>query len=202
MAIWLNGNMLKGNFKNMEKNKIIAKIVISVILISIGATFRLLPHPWNFTPIVAVALFSGVYLGKKYAFFVPLLAMFLSDVFLGFYEWKLMLAVYGSFALVGLIGLAIKKRKNPATVLAGSLTASILFFLITNFAVWQFSFWYSKTLSGLFQCYLLALPFFRSALLGDLFYTGILFGAYELILILVSQRELSTRKQELFLRNR
>lgn len=186
--------MLKGNFN---------KIIISAILIFIGATFRLLPHPWNFTPIAAVALFSGVYLGRKYAFSVPFLAMFLSDIFLGFYEWKLMLAVYGSFALVGLIGLAIKKRKNPATVLGGSLTASILFFLITNFAVWQFSFWYPKTLSGLFQCYVLALPFFRSALLGDLFYTGVLFGTYELILILAREKESDmVRKQEMLLRYR
>ena len=165
-----------------------------------GAAFRLLPHPWNFTPIAAVALFSGVYLGGKYAFSVPLLAMFLSDIFLGFYDWKLMLVVYGSFTLVGLMGLMIKKRKNPMTVLGGTLAASISFFLITNFAVWQFSFWYPKTLSGLFQCYLLALPFFRSALLGDLFYTGVLFGTYELILILVRKKESAlVRKQELIL---
>jgi hypothetical protein len=186
--------MLRDNF---------SKIIISLILILIGATFRLLPHPWNFTPVAAVALFSGAYLGKKYAFFVPFLAMFLSDVFLGFYEWKLMLAVYGSFALAGLVGLAIKRRKTPLTVLAGSLTASVLFFLITNFAVWQFSFWYEKTLSGLFQCYLMALPFFRSGLLGDLFYTSVLFGAYELILILVRKKELNeARKQEVFLARR
>ena len=64
MVILLNGNMLKVNFKNMEKNK----IIIFVILVSLGLTFRLLPHPWNFTPIGAIALFSGVYLGRKYAF--------------------------------------------------------------------------------------------------------------------------------------
>jgi len=164
----------------MEKNNTIVKIIISVILVSMGVTFRLLPHPWNFTPIVAVALFSGVYLGKKYAFFVPLLAMFLSDIFLGFYEWKLMLAVYGSFALVGFIGILIRKHKSIQTVIGGTVLASILFFLITNFAVWQFTFWYPKTLSGLIQNYILALPFFRSALLGDLFYTGLFFGAYEM----------------------
>jgi hypothetical protein len=180
---------VKVNFKNMEKNKIIVKIIIPLILIGLAVSFRLLPHPWNFTPIAAVALFSGVYLGKRYALFVPLLAMFLSDIFLGFYDLKLMLAVYGSFALVGLIGLAIRRRKNPATVLGGSLAASTLFFLITNFAVWQFSFWYEKSLSGLFQCYALALPFFRSALLGDLFYTGVLFGAYEMVLLLLTKRE-------------
>ena len=169
----------------MEKNK----IIIFIILVSLGLIFRLLPHPWNFTPIAAIALFSGVYLGRKYAFLAPVLAMFLGDIFLGFYNWKLMLTVYGSFALIGLIGLVIKKYKSLETILAGSLLASILFFLITNFAVWQFSSWYPKTLSGLTQCYILALPFFRNTLLGDLFYTSVFFGAYESILILVRRKK-------------
>jgi len=173
--------MLKLNFK----------IIIFLILVTLGAVFRLLPHPWNFTPIAAITLFSGVYLGKRYAILVPILAMFFSDIFLGFYEWKLMLAVYGSFALVGLIGLAIKKQKSLETILAGSLTASILFFLITNFAIWQFTSWYPKTLPGLIQCFILALPFFRNTLLGDLFFTGILFGAYELVLIFVEKKKLA-----------
>ncbi|MBZ9578496.1 hypothetical protein KJA14_01455 [Patescibacteria group bacterium] len=172
----------------MEKNKI-NKIVIFVILVSLGLTFRLLPHPWNFTPIAAIALFSGVYLGKKYAFFAPILAMFLSDIFLGFYSWKLMLTVYGSFCLIGLIGLMIKKYKSLETILAGSLSGSVLFFLITNFAVWQFTNWYPKTLSGLIQCYILALPFFRNSLLGDLFYNFIFFGAYESVLTLVRRKK-------------
>jgi len=160
-----------------------------LILVILGAVFRLLPHPWNFTPIAAITLFSGVYLGKKYAFFAPILAMFFSDIFLGFYEWKLMLAVYGSFALIFLIGLAIKKHKSLKTILAGSLTASVLFFLITNFVVWQFTPWYPKTLSGLIQCFILALPFFRNTLFGDLFYTIVLFGTYELVLILTKHRK-------------
>jgi len=166
------------------------KIIVFIILIILGAVFRLLPHPWNFTPIAAIALFSGVYLGEKYAFFTPVLAMLFSDVFLGFYEWKLMLAVYGSLVLVGFIGLLIKKHKNMKTILAGSLFASVLFFLITNFAVWQFTAWYPKTFSGMVQCYILALPFFRNTLLGDLFYTGILFGVYEFIFNLVKRKRL------------
>jgi len=174
----------------MEKNKI-NKIVIFVILVSLGSMFRLLPHPWNFTPIAAIALFSGVYLGKKYAFFAPILAMFLSDIFLGFYSWKLMLTVYGSFALIGLIGLVMKKYKSLETILAGSLSGSVLFFLVTNLAIWQFTNWYPRTLSGLIQCYILALPFFRNALLGDLFYNGIFFGVYESVLVLIRRKKLS-----------
>ena len=165
-----NGNMLKVNFN----------IIIFLILVIFGAAFRLLPHPWNFTPIAAIALFSGVYFGKKYALLAPISAMFFSDIFLGFYNLKLMILVYGSFILISLIGILIRKKKNLKTILVGSLSASILFFLITNFAVWQFTSWYPKTLSGLIQCFILALPFFRNTLFGDLFYTGILFSAYEL----------------------
>ena len=165
----------------MQKNK----LIIFIILVSFGIALRLLPHPWNFTPIVAVALFAGVYLGKKYAIAAPIAAVLLSDIFLGFYEWKLMLAVYGSFALVGLIGILIRKHKSVQTVIGGSVLASVSFFLITNFAVWQFTPWYVKTLPGLIQNYTMALPFFRSALLGDLFYTGLFFGTYEMVSVLV-----------------
>lgn len=167
----------------IEKNK----IVISVILVILGAAFRLLPHPFNFAPISAIALFSGVYLGKKYAFITPVSAMLLGDLFLGFYEWKLMLAVYFSFAAVGLIGILIRKWKSASTVLAGSLLASILFFIVTNFAVWQFTPWYPKTLAGLIESYTLALPFFRHTLLGDLFYTGLFFGAFEMARIWIKK---------------
>ena len=169
----------------MVKNK----IIIFIILVSSGVILRFLPHPWNFAPIAAIALFSGVYLGKKYAIAAPILAMLVSDIFLGFYEWKLMLAVYVCFALIGLIGVLIRKHKSVQTVIGGSLLASILFFLITNFAVWQFAFWYPKTLSGLIQNYILALPFFRNTLLGDLFYTGFFFGAYEMAKAWIRKRQ-------------
>ena len=156
------------------------EIIIFLILVSWGAIFRLLPHPWNFTPIGAIALFSGFYFRKKYVILAPIFSMFFSDIFLGFYNLKLMIPVYGSFILVCLIGILIRKKKSLKTILAGSLSASILFFLITNFAVWQFTNWYPKNLSGLIQCFVLALPFFRNTLFGNLFYTGILFSAYEL----------------------
>ncbi len=172
-------------FKNLNR----FKIVMIFAFIFGCALLRLLPHPWNFTPIAAMALFGGVYINKKYALIVPLLAMLVSDYFLGFYEWRLMLAVYGSFLLVGLIGIWLKNQKNLLNIAGASLTGSILFFLITNFAVWAFSSWYTKDFSGLIYCYTLALPFFRNTLMGDLFYAGALFGAYETVLILVKNRQ-------------
>lgn len=159
------------------------KLLISIILIVLGVSCRLLPHAWNFAPIAAIALFAGVYLGRRYAVSLPIIAMLIGDLFIGFYEWPLMLAVYGSYVMIGLAGTLIKKHKSLETVIAGSLGASILFFLVTNLAVWQFSPWYAKSLAGLLQSYTLALPFFRNTLLGDLFYISVLFGAYETVLM-------------------
>ena len=117
--------------------------------------------------------------------------MLISDLFIGFYEWPLMIAVYGCFALTGLLGALIKKHKSVETVLFGSIIASVLFFLATNWAVWQFSPWYAKSWSGLIQCYTLALPFFRNTLLSDIFYVAVLCGAYEAVLAGAKTKKLS-----------
>lgn len=167
------------------------KIIISVVLIFLGAVCRLLPHAWNFAPVAAIALFAGVCLGRNYAIILPVITMLIGDYFIGFYEWRLGLVVYGSYVIIGLMGLAIKKHKSAETVMAGGLTASVIFFLATNWAVWQFSPWYAKNLAGLIQCYALALPFFRNTLLGDLFYISVFFGAYEIIMFLVRQKRIS-----------
>lgn len=169
------------------------KVIVSAILIVLGVAGRLLPHAFNFAPIAAIALFSGVYLGKKYAIIVPPLSMFLGDIFLGFYSLPLMTAVYGSFILVGILGILIRKYKSVTTILGASVLASVLFFLITNWAVWQFSVWYPHSLAGLIQTYVMGLPFFRNTLLGDLFYTGVLFGAYEGVRYLALKRKLAVQ---------
>mgnify|MGYP001594136953 CR=1 FL=1 len=167
-----------------------SKIIISVILISLGVATRLLPHAYNFAPIAAIALFSGVYLGKRYAFSIPIISMFIGDIFLGFYEWPLMSAVYGSFVLIGLLGLVVQKYKSVETVIGASFSGSILFFVLTNWAVWQFSPWYAKSWTGLMQSYIMALPFFRNTLVGDLFYVGVLFGAFEFVALYYKRRVL------------
>lgn len=167
----------------MKKNK----LAVIITLIVLGVACRLLPHSWNFTPIVAIALFAGTYLGKREAIFIPVTAMFIGDLFIGFYEWQILIPVYFSFALAGLIGLAIKKHKSAETILAGSILASVLFFVITNLAVWFFSPLYAHTIAGLGQCFTMAVPFFRNTLLGNLFYVGILFGAYEAAILYVSR---------------
>lgn len=155
--------------------------ILSILLITLGFVCRLLPHPANFAPIAAIAIFGGLYLPKRWAIILPMLAMFVSDIFIGFYTWQIMVAVYGSFAIVGLIGLLVRKNKKAATVIGGTILGSILFFLITNFAVWAFGSMYTHSFVGLTQCYTMAIPFFKNTLLGDLFYTGALVGSFELL---------------------
>jgi len=155
------------------------KYLPAIILIVLGITARFLPHPANFVPIGAIAIFSGIYLPKKLALILPLAAMLFSDFFIGFYSLPVMLSVYIGFIIIGLIGLAIRKNKKLSTILGGTILGSVVFYLITNFSVWAFGSWYEHSLAGLINCYIMAIPFFRNSLLGDLFYTGILAGAYE-----------------------
>ena len=135
----------------------------------VAVSIRLLPHMPNFTPIAAMALFGGVYLNKKFAFVIPLAAMFVSDIFLGFHQT--MPYVYGSFILAGVIGLWLKNHKSAKNIICASFISSILFFLITNFGVWAVG-WYPRTLSGLMQSYVMGIPFFKNTVFGDLCYTG------------------------------
>jgi len=170
-----------------KKGKIL-EFSIALLLILIGISLRLVPHPPNFAPIAAIALFGGVYFSKKIAFILPLLSMIISDVFIGFYEPKLMASVYASFLVCVVLGFWLKRNKKWYTVLGSSLLASIIFFVITNFAVWTFTPWYVKTFSGLVQCYIMAIPFFKNTLFGGLFYVTIFFGTYEFVEVWIRKR--------------
>lgn len=167
-------------------NSKMTNFIIAAVLILFAAFSRLIPHPMNFAPVAAIALFAGVYMDKKFAFIIPIAAMLLSDIFLGFYagiEW-----VYGSFVVVALIGLWLKKRVENKSgagkagyIFASTLVASVLFFLLTNFGVWTSGMMYEMSLKGLAECYIMAIPFFRNSLAGDLFYSAALFGIYEAV---------------------
>lgn len=154
-------------------------IALSLIVLIIIA--RVIPHMPNVAPVAAAALVAGVYLGRKWAVMVPTAGMLFSDLAIGFYKPEVMLAVYGSFALIGLCGIWLQKHKNARNIIATSLAGSVLFYLITNFAVWYASDWYAPTLAGLLLSYEMALPFFRNTLIGDLLYTGVLFATFEFV---------------------
>ena len=159
------------------------------VLVVFGAVLiRFLPHPANVVPVAAMALFGGSYLNKKYAIILPMAVMLISDCFLGFH--KTMPFVYGSFLVASLIGIYLKNKVTTRTVIGASLLSSIVFYLVTNFGVWLTSGMYEMTLLGLTKCYVLAIPFFRNTLIGDLFYTGMMFGGYEMVLRLSRKTEL------------
>lgn len=163
-------------------------LVFLAVLIRVLAHIDILPLPANFAPVTALALFGGVYLGKKYAILIPLAVEIIADYFIGFYNLGVMLTVWGTFVLVGLIGLLIRRRKNVSSIIYVTLGSSVLFFLTTNFAVWAAGNWYPKTWEGLTQCFVMALPFFRNTLLGDLFFVALFFGIYELVVYLYKRK--------------
>lgn len=144
--------------------------------------FGIINLPPNFAPISGIALFSGTYFkDRRWAVILPLSAMLISDFLIGFYDWRVLASVYASFALVGLLGLWVRSKKTIVRIGAAAAASSIIFYLITNLAVWLFSGMYALTWSELVRCYALALPFLRWTFSGDIFYVIILFGAYEII---------------------
>lgn len=153
--------------------------LITFSLILLAALSRLLPHPPNFAPITALALFGAVYLDRKHSFIVPIAAVLISDYFLGFYTS--MMWVYASFLAVGVIGLWLRNHQGIVPTIGATLSGSILFFVVTNFGVWiSYEVSYPHTFAGLIECYVAAIPFFRNTLLGDAVYVGAMFGMYEL----------------------
>ena len=169
------------------------KLAILTGIILTAALTRLLPHPMNFSPIAAMALFGGAYFGKRTtALLIPLAALWLSDLVLNntiydsFYDgftwitpsfyWS-----YGVFALLAMAGTYFLQKPTTTRVLGASLSASLVFFLVSNFGVWLESGMYPKTATGLTACYAAGLPFLSNTIVGDLVYTGILFGVYQWI---------------------
>jgi hypothetical protein len=148
----------------MGLNKVEMRVVF--VLVVVALLTRLLPHPPNFAPITSIALFTGFhFVNKRLALFIPLICMFLTDLILGVHS--LMPIIYLSFVMISMIGLKAKSLS-----LGTVLSASSLFFVVSNLGVWYF--YYPLTWAGLSSCFILAIPFFINALMGDLFYTSVL----------------------------
>jgi hypothetical protein len=149
-------------------------------MVVLGACARLVPHPWNFTPMIAIGLFAGVHARKaSTGVLATLMALVLSDAAMGFYPgfWY----VYAAALIPVLLGRLIRDRSGASVVAAAALTSSVSFFVITNFMVWATSQMYPHTIGGLSACYLAGIPFYRNQVLGDAFYTVALFGGYAVI---------------------
>ncbi|TND07211.1 MAG: hypothetical protein FD123_3356 [Bacteroidetes bacterium] len=173
------------------KNKTEIRFSVLVLLILLAAFSRVVPHMANFSPLGVIGLFGAAYFSRAWqAFLVPIAATWLSDLFInnviyaqyypeftwfypGFY-WQ-----YGSYLLITAFGLLLfRKNVSVVRVAGGALTSGVLFFLITNFACWTGSTVYAQNFGGLMTCYAAGIPYYKGTLLGDLFYSGVLFGGY------------------------
>jgi len=168
----------------------IMNIRLAIAFVFIAALLRILPHPDNFTPLGAMGLFGAAYFSRRpVLLLLPFVALFLSDLYINnviysqFYtSFKFITSpwIYLAFGLMMLAGWALLRQNvTPVRVVGASLTASVLFFLVSNFSTWAETALYPKTTAGLMACYTAGLPFFRNTVLGDLFFCAALFGIYE-----------------------
>lgn len=155
-----------------------AALITGIVLCA--AALRVIPHPMNFAPIGALALFSGAYFSsKRAAVAVPLLSLVAGDIFTGFH--LLIPCVYASFLVSVAIGFWLRRNKSVARIGGATLAGAIQFFLVTNFAFWASAIGnYPKNVAGLMACYFAGLPLFWNTLAGDALYVALLFGGMAL----------------------
>ncbi len=187
LILYIRNTLIKFIFLVMKKN-----ILLIVALIVIGILGRIIPHPPNFTPIIAIALLaSHVFKNKWIVILTPLMAMWISDLvinnylYAGYYDSLLIFSssflwVYGPIIFIALLGTVLIKKVKMSNIALSSISGSLIFFLVTNFGVWISGTMFPKSLFGLIECYTFALPFFGNALVGDLVYCTILFTSYSL----------------------
>ena len=151
------------------------KHFIIALIMLLTALSRLIPHPPNFTPFIAIALFSGFYAANKVLIYgLPIVTMLISDLFLGFYSISIF--VYLSFLLISFFG-TMSKNPGAIKIISGVLLGSVSFFIITNFGVWILG-GYPRNFTGLLSCYTMAIPFFKNTLAGSFFYSTIMILCY------------------------
>jgi hypothetical protein len=168
------------------QRKSAGNLLILLLLVGIGVMGRLMPHAPNFTPVAACALFAGFFFrSRTIGIAIPLVTMVISDAFIGGYEFRIMLSVYGSMVFPIVFYPFLARRLTPLRVGLTSVTSSIFFFVTTNFAVYAFGTMYDHSLLGLVNCYVAALPFFKYTLSGDLCWSAAIFGSYALAMHLV-----------------
>ena len=151
--------------------------MLALSLLLIGVASRFLPHAPNFSPVIAIALFGGVYLRRSQALWLPLVLMMLTDLVLGLHATVPF--TWGSVLAAGVIGLWARQNPGASRIIGGAVASAVLFFVVTNFGAWLT--FYPLTREGFVSCYTLAIPFFRMTLLSTLAYAFVLFGVYELV---------------------
>lgn len=155
------------------------RAILAAVMITLAAVVRILPHPWNFTPIGAMAIFAGaMFRNRRVAFLFPLVALFAGDLFVGIH--RLIPIVYASFLLSVLIGTCLAHRRGILPIGGAVLLGALQFFLVTNFAAWQLFGTYPHTPAGLAACYIAGLPLLGNTLAGDAVYSVLFFGIFAL----------------------
>ncbi|HUY14992.1 MAG TPA: DUF6580 family putative transport protein [Terriglobia bacterium] len=158
---------------------------MAYLFVIAAVIFRIVPHPWNVTPLAAMFLFSGAtFRNRVQSLAVPFAALLVSDfavdrfLYHGAYAW-FSPYTWSGFLLIGLIGWVLHSKITLRRVATASIVGSVSFFFLTNFGVWAAGGLYPHNFAGLTDCYVAGLPFFRNTILGDLAWSGILFGTYE-----------------------
>ena len=161
------------------QNVSLLRATLILAMLVLAAILRIAPHPWNFTPIGAMALFSGAMVrDRRMAFLLAMVAMLVGDLFIGFN--KLSPLVYASFAVSVLIGRFLKENRAISRIAGASVLGSVQFFVVTNFGVWAFLNSYPHTATGLLACYVAGVPFFWNTVAGDAVYAALFFGGFAL----------------------
>lgn len=154
------------------------KLLLGILLVLATVIGRLIPHPWNMTPVGAATIFAGVHIGKRAAVLVPLLGMLVGDIFLGFYSLPLLLVVYLSMIMSGLLSYSTRNERGVGMFIARPIASATLFYLMTNAAVWMFGTMYPHTAPGLLASFIAGLPFYGHQIFGDILYMSLFFGLY------------------------
>jgi hypothetical protein len=165
---------------NREGRVLHPRTIVIVGIVIAAAALRLAPHPMNFAPIGALALFGGAYFSsKRAALAISLLSLAAGDVFIGFH--RLIPYVYASLLVSVAIGFWLRRKRSAPRIAAATLAGAVQFFVVTNFAVWVTSTGtYPKSAGGLAACYIAGIPYFWNTLAGDAFYAALLFGGMAL----------------------
>jgi hypothetical protein len=163
---------------------------LAALLLFVAALSRVLPHPPNFAPLIAIALFGGATLPRAgWAALATFGALVVSDFALGLFPYDGMLWVYGAMLAILVVGRALRARQSAGSIAIATLGSGLLFFVVTNFGVWLTGHLYPRTLAGLAACYTMALPFYGNQIAADFTYAGVLFGLHAAIVRARAARE-------------
>jgi hypothetical protein len=171
--------------------------ILAVALVLFAMATRVLfnaLHVFNFNAIMAAGLFAGAYASnRRVSYLVPIVAMLATDLVIGFYDWKLMVVVYGALAFAVVLGQWYRTSPSAMRLGAAAITGSLGFYLATNAAVWAFGdgTFYPHTLTGLVQSYVMGLPFYKMSFIGDLVWTTALFGSFEMLRARTTRKEMA-----------